>query len=233
MSRSPVGLLGRDVRCEPGCLRCGALIRPDDCWPYRVEVRPEEDCAHHLTGQADRIDLTGRDAASIQQLGRRRHHGSPPQLRILLGAATGTEVDGVCGCRGGNHLPGHIVERDLVRGGAYVMSDDHSFATMPRVLKRGTTSAAMWTFLGSFPSMRSATRSIAFSPIARKPCRTLDSGGAYQAAPRTSSKPMTAMSSGTRRPASDMAWRSPSARWSFPAKTARGLASARISSPAR
>src|ERR1035437_7473181 len=233
MARSSVRILGRDVRREPGCLRRGALVRPDDCGPYRVEVLSEKDCAHHLTGQADRIDLAGRNAASIQQIGRRRHHSAPPQLRILPGAATSTEVDRVRGRRGGNHPPGHIVEGGLVRGGAYVMSDDHCFATLPRVLKRGTTSAAMWTFLGSFPSMRSATRSIAFSPIARKSCRTLDSGGAYQAAPRTSSKPMTAMSSGTRRPASDMAWRSPSARWSFPAKTARGLASARISSPAR
>src|ERR1035437_3034617 len=163
MACSSVRLLGRDVRRESGCLRRGALIRPDDCRPYRVEIRSEEDCAHHLTGQADRIDLAGRNPASMQQLGRRRHHSAPPQFRILFGSATGTELDRVCGRCGGNHLPAHIVERGLVRGSAYVMSDDHSVATLPRVLKRGTTSSAMWTYLCSFPSMRSAARSVAFS----------------------------------------------------------------------
>ncbi len=53
-----------------------------------------------------------------------------------------------------------------------------------------------------------------------KSCRTDVSGGVKWAASGMSSKPITAMSSGTRRPSSAKACSTPSAIWSFPAKTA-------------
>ncbi len=79
-------------------------------------------------------------------------------------------------------------------------------------------------------AIRSMSRSQARSPMARIAWCTVVSGGSHRLAGKMSSKPTTAMSSGTRMPRAVSVRSSPIAIWSFAQTTASGrppLASSR------
>src|SRR5665647_887982 len=102
-------------------------------------------------------------------------------------------------------------------GGAWVGA-----RSLPSVLALATTSGTSRTSRASPPLSMSWTRSSTCPPSAWKSWRTVDSGGRHQAVPGTSSKPITATSSGIRTPPSCSALSRPSAIWSLPVDTARG-----------
>ena len=93
-------------------------------------------------------------------------------------------------------------------------------ARSAQALRRTTSSGCSRISSSGSPSTSDLAVASTCSPIALKSCRTVVSGGVKCAASGMSSKPSTAMSSGTRSPSSAKACRTPSAIWSFPQNTA-------------
>ena len=105
-------------------LRSGSLVAPDDGTAQDLAVFIEHDKTVHLSGQADALDILGRNAGLLHDGADGPERRIAPVSRFLLCVAVFGLIKGILDGVGGDDLAGLIKQYGLGAAGTEVYADN-------------------------------------------------------------------------------------------------------------